>query len=102
MARIFKCDFCLDIIEDENNIYDLNLMGDNFDLCEQCYDKILLLKDEKFSEYTVEETANKLNVSKVTIYAKLKKFDDMVVLKQGKKYVTKELLHLIKKDLRVC
>lgn len=51
--------------------------------------------------YSVEEVADKLNVSKVTVYAKLKKFDDMVVMKQNKKYVTEELLSLIKKDLKV-
>jgi hypothetical protein len=51
--------------------------------------------------YTVEEVAEQLKVSKVTIYAKLKKFDDMVVLKQGKKYITKELVNLIKNDLKV-
>lgn len=51
--------------------------------------------------YSVEEVADKLNVSKVTVYAKLKKFDDMVVIKQNKKYVTEELLSLIKKDLKV-
>ena len=51
--------------------------------------------------FTVEEVAEQLNVSKVTIYAKLKKFDDKVVLKQGKKYITEELLSLIKQDLKV-
>lgn len=51
--------------------------------------------------YSVEEVADKLGVSKVTIYAKLKKFDDRVVLKQGKKYVTGELLSLIKQDLKI-
>lgn len=51
--------------------------------------------------FTVEEVADQLKVSKVTIYAKLKKFDDRVVLKQGKKYITEELLSLIKKDLKV-
>lgn len=51
--------------------------------------------------YSVEEVADKLNVSKVTVYAKLKKYSDRVVLKQGKKYVTDELLSLIKKDLRI-
>lgn len=51
--------------------------------------------------FTVEEVAEQLSVSKVTIYAKLKKFDDRVVLKQGKKYITEELLSLIKQDLKV-
>lgn len=51
--------------------------------------------------FTVEEVADKLSVSKVTIYAKLKKFDDRVILKQGKKYITEELLSLIKQDLKV-
>lgn len=51
--------------------------------------------------YTVDEVSKKLKVSKVTIYAKLKKFHDMVVLKQGKKYITEDLFNLIKNDLRV-
>lgn len=51
--------------------------------------------------YTVEEVSEQLNVSKVTIYSKLKKFDDMVVLKQGKKYITNDLLNLIKNDLKL-
>lgn len=51
--------------------------------------------------YSVEEVAEQLGVSKVTIYAKLKKHDDMVVLKQGKKYVPEELLSLIKSELNL-
>lgn len=51
--------------------------------------------------FTVEEVADELSVSKVTIYAKLKKFDDRVILKQGKKYITEELLSLIRQDLKV-
>lgn len=51
--------------------------------------------------FTVKEVAEQLSVSKVTIYAKLKKFDDKVVLKQGKKYITEDLLSLIKQDLKV-
>lgn len=51
--------------------------------------------------FTVEEVSDKLNVSKVTIYAKLKKFNDKVVIKQGKKYITEELLSLIKQDLKI-
>lgn len=51
--------------------------------------------------YSVEEVAEQLRVSKVTIYAKLKKHDDMVVLKQGKKYVPDELLSLIKSELNL-
>lgn len=50
--------------------------------------------------YTVEEVAEQLKVSKVTIYSKLKKFDSMVVLKQGKKYITDDLFNLIKNDLK--
>lgn len=50
--------------------------------------------------YTVEDVSEKLSVSKVTIYSKLKKFDDMVVLKQGKKYITDDLFNLIKEDLK--
>lgn len=51
--------------------------------------------------YTVEDVSEKLSVSKVTIYSKLKKFDDMVVLKQGKKYITDDLFNLIKEDLKL-
>ena len=50
--------------------------------------------------YTVEEVATELGVSKVTIYSKLKKFQDEVVVKQGKKYVTEKLFNLIKEDLK--
>lgn len=51
--------------------------------------------------YSADEVAEKLKVSKVTVYAKLKKFDELVVLKQGKKYVTEELFNLIKNDLKI-
>jgi len=50
--------------------------------------------------FTVEEVSENLGVSKVTIYAKLKKFNDRVVTKQGKKYITDDLLTLIKQDLK--
>lgn len=50
--------------------------------------------------FTVEEVSENLGVSKVTIYAKLKKFNDKVVTKQGKKYITDDLLTLIKQDLK--
>lgn len=50
--------------------------------------------------FTVEEVSEQLNVSKVTIYAKLKKFNNMVVIKQGKKYIDTELFNLIKNDLK--
>lgn len=50
--------------------------------------------------YSVEEVSEQLNVSKVTIYAKLKKFNNMVVIKQGKKYIDTELFNLIKNDLK--
>lgn len=51
--------------------------------------------------YTVEEVSKQLGFSKVTIYAKLKKHSDMVVVKQGKKYVSDELLSLIKQELSI-
>lgn len=51
--------------------------------------------------FTVEEVSKLLSVSKVTIYAKLKKYESKVVLKQGKKYVTEELLSLIKQELNL-
>lgn len=50
--------------------------------------------------YTVEEAATKLNVSKVTIYSKLKIYSDMVIIKQGKRYIDEELLNLIKDTLK--
>lgn len=51
--------------------------------------------------FTVEEVAEKLSISKVTVYSKLKKFNDDVVLKQGRKYITEELFNLIKDDLKL-
>ena len=51
--------------------------------------------------FTVEEVSKLLSVSKVTIYAKLKKHESKVVVKQGKKYVTDELLSLIKQELNL-
>lgn len=51
--------------------------------------------------FTVEEVSKLLSVSKVTIYAKLKKHESKVVVKQGKKYVTEELLSLIKQELNL-
>ena len=50
--------------------------------------------------YTVDEVASRLKVSKVTIYAKLKKYESEIVIKQGKKYITDELFKLIKEDLK--
>ena len=49
--------------------------------------------------YTVEEIANELDVSKVTIYSKLKKFPDEVIVKRGKKYVTDKLFDVIKGEI---
>lgn len=51
--------------------------------------------------FTVEEVSRDLIISKVTLYKKLKKYEDKVVLKQGKKYITEELLELIKNELIV-
>lgn len=51
--------------------------------------------------FTVEEVAEKLSISKVTVYAKLKRYNDEVVVKQGKKYVSEDLFNLIKNDLRL-
>ena len=48
--------------------------------------------------FTVEEVSKLLSVSKVT---KLKKYGSKVVVKQGKKYVTEELLSLIKQELNL-
>ena len=51
--------------------------------------------------FTVEEVAMDLSVSKVTVYNKLEKYESKVVLKQGKKYITEDLLNLIKEELKV-
>lgn len=50
--------------------------------------------------YDVEEVASKLNVSKQTIYSKLKlkMFKDKVLIKQGKSYIDDDLFNL-NKDL---
>lgn len=50
--------------------------------------------------YSVEEVASKLNVSKVTVYSKLKLFESKVIIKQGKKYIDEELLNLIKENVK--
>lgn len=50
--------------------------------------------------YTIDEVANKLSISKVTVYAKLKIFEDKVLIKQGKKYIDEELFNLIKNSLK--
>jgi hypothetical protein len=51
--------------------------------------------------YTVEQASIKLNVSKQSIYnkLKLKEFKDKVFVKQGKKYIDDNLLNLIKDSL---
>jgi hypothetical protein len=53
--------------------------------------------------YNVEEASIKLNVSKQTIYTRLKiqKYKDKVVTKQGRSMIDDELLRLIKLDLEV-
>lgn len=51
--------------------------------------------------FTVEEVSKDLSVSKVTVYNKLKKYENKVVLKQGKKYITEDLFNLIKEELKV-
>jgi hypothetical protein len=52
--------------------------------------------------YTVEQVANKLNVSKVTIYNKLKlnQFKDKTVTKQGQTMLDDDLINLIKDSLK--
>lgn len=52
--------------------------------------------------YTVEQVANKLNVSKVTIYNKLKlnQFKDKTVTKQGQTMLDDDLVNLIKDSLK--
>lgn len=53
--------------------------------------------------YTVEQVANLLNVSKQTIYNKLKliEFKNKILIKQGQKYIDDELLSLIKNNLKI-
>lgn len=52
--------------------------------------------------YDVEQVADKLKVSKMTIYnkIKLKEFKDKVIIKAGKRYVDEDLLNLIKDTLK--
>ena len=52
--------------------------------------------------YTVEETATKLNVSKQAIYMKLKSpmFKNQIPKKHGKTYIDENLLNLIKDSLK--
>ena len=53
--------------------------------------------------YTVQQVASKLNVSKVTIYNKVKldEFKDKIVTKQGQAMITEDLLNLIKDTLKL-
>lgn len=53
--------------------------------------------------YSVEEIASKLNVSKVTIYNKLKlnQFKDKVLIKQGKSMIDDTLLNLLKQSIKL-
>ena len=53
--------------------------------------------------YTVEETAIQLNVSKQSIYVKLKfkEYKDKILMKQGKTMITEELFKLIQDNLKV-
>ena len=53
--------------------------------------------------YTVEETAIKLNVSKQAIYMKLKSpmFKNQIPKKHGKTYIDENLLNLIKDSLKI-
>lgn len=44
MARVTRCDFCSEIVEDENDAYDMDLTGTYYDLCESCFDKIMALR----------------------------------------------------------
>jgi Fe2+ transport system protein B len=52
--------------------------------------------------YDVEQTAIKLNVSKMTIYnkIKLKEYRDKVIKKAGKTYIDEVLLNLIKDSIK--
>ena len=50
--------------------------------------------------FTVEEVALKLNVSKVTIYNKIKNYEDKIVIKNGIRYINNNLFYLIKGDIK--
>lgn len=52
--------------------------------------------------YDVEQVASKLNVSKVTIYnkLKLKQYKDKILVKQGKTYIDDDLLKMIQDNLK--
>jgi len=54
-------------------------------------------------DYTVEEAAEKLNVSKVAIYNKIKlpEFRTKIIKKHGKSYIPEDLLKFIKDNLKV-
>jgi hypothetical protein len=63
-----------------------------------------MLKSEVISMlYTVQQVADKLGVSKVTVYAKLKltEFKDKTTIKDGKTYIDEELSKLIKNSISV-
>ncbi|MEG0775455.1 hypothetical protein [Clostridium sp.] len=51
--------------------------------------------------YDAKQLAEILNVSKVTVYKKLEKYKDKVVVKGGKKYATEDLVNLLREDLKV-
>lgn len=53
--------------------------------------------------YDVDQAASKLNVSKMTIYnkIKLKEYKDKVIKKAGKTYIDDDLLNLIQDSLKV-
>ena len=50
--------------------------------------------------FTVEEVALKLNVSKVTIYNKIKNYEDKIIIKNGIWYINNDLFYLIKGDIK--
>lgn len=53
--------------------------------------------------YTVEQVANQLNVSKATIYNKIKlnQFKDKIEMKQGQTMLGQALINLIKDDIKI-
>lgn len=50
--------------------------------------------------FTVEEVALKLNVSKVTIYNKIKNYEDKIIIKNGIRYINNDLFYLIKGNIK--
>lgn len=60
----------------------------------------MVTNKEQEKLFTVEEVALKLDVSKVTIYNKIKNYEDKIIIKNGIRYIDNGLFDLIKGDIR--